>query len=66
MPMSNKDRASKAARASHESRTPEERREFGRRAYLAGAVKAVVARAPELTPEQVSQLRTVFCEGGTR
>ncbi|WP_374539488.1 hypothetical protein [Micromonospora aurantiaca (nom. illeg.)] len=40
--------------------TPEARRESARRAYLAGAVNAVVARAPELTPDQVARLRAVF------
>ena len=38
----------------------EQRRERARKAHLASAVNAVVKRAPELTPEQFSKLRTVF------
>ncbi len=41
-------------------KTPEQRREHARRMHLAGAVKAVVARAPELTDEQVAKLRGIF------
>lgn len=40
--------------------TPEQRQEIGRKGYLAAAVKAVVDRAPELTPDQVNRLRTLF------
>ena len=60
MPLSTKERASRAARASHEAKTPEQRREHARRAYLAGAVNAVVANAPTLTPEQAAKLRAIF------
>lgn len=47
-----------------ERMTPEQRKERARKAHLAGAVKAVVDRAPELTPEQVTELRAIF--GGGR
>jgi hypothetical protein len=60
MPMSTKERASIAGRARADSQTPEERQALARKAYLTGAVNAVVARAPELTPDQVSKLRAVF------
>ena len=63
--MSAKERASKGARASHESKTPDERRAHARHAYLAGAVKAVVDRAPELSPEQAAKLRAVFGGGAS-
>ena len=58
--MNSKERAASAGRARQASMTPEQRSEHGRRAYLAGAVKAVVDRAPELSPEQVAKLRTLF------
>ncbi|MEV0898370.1 hypothetical protein [Actinoplanes sp. NPDC049802] len=58
--MSTKERGALGGRARSEKLTPEQRREQARRAHLAGAVKAVVDRAPELTPEQVSKLRTLF------
>lgn len=60
MPMSTKERAAKAGRARMEALSPEERREHARRAYLAGAVNAVVERAPELTPDQAAKLRAIF------
>lgn len=41
-------------------RTPEQRKELSRRAHLAGSVNAVVARAPELSPEQRARLRALF------
>lgn len=40
--------------------SPEERKASSRKAYLAGAVKAVVDRAPELTPEQAAKLAAIF------
>lgn len=43
-----------------ENLSPARRREIARQAHLAGAVKAVVDRAPELTPEQTAKLRAVF------
>lgn len=42
------------------SLTPARRKEIARTAHLASAVKAVVDRAPELTPEQVAKLRAAF------
>lgn len=58
--MSTIERASLAGRARAESQTPEQRKELARKAYLIGAVNAVVDRAPELTPEQIDRLRAVF------
>ena len=43
-----------------ENLTPERRREIARKAHLASAVNAVVARAPELSPEQAAKLRAIF------
>ena len=44
--------------------SPEERKAISRKAYLAGAVNAVVARAPELTPEQAAKLAAIFAPSG--
>ncbi|MEW2141373.1 hypothetical protein AB0869_00975 [Micromonospora vinacea] len=60
MPLSIQERTSRAGRASAASMTPEQRRERARKAHLASAVNAVVARAPELTPDQAAKLRAVF------
>lgn len=59
--MSTTERASIAAHARAASLTPEQRKAASRKAYLAGAVKAVVGRAPELSPEQITKLRAVLC-----
>jgi hypothetical protein len=40
--------------------TPAERSAFGRKAYLVGAVKAVVDRAPELTDGQKARIRAAL------
>jgi hypothetical protein len=40
--------------------SPEERHEQARRMHLAGAVKAVVDRAPELTPGQRARIRAIL------
>lgn len=58
--MSTKERASIAGRARADSQTPAERRALARKAYLTGAVNAVVSRAPELSPEQTAKLRAIF------
>lgn len=63
--LSTTERASKAGRARAENLTPERRKEIARSAYLTGAVKAVVDRAPELSPEQAAKLRAVFCGGAS-
>ncbi|MFJ1538665.1 hypothetical protein ACIODS_09000 [Micromonospora chalcea] len=60
MPLSVRERTSKAGRASAAALTPEQRKERASRAHLASAVAAVVNRAPELTPDQVARLRAVF------
>lgn len=38
------------------NRTPEQRREHGRRTYLIGAAKATAERAEDLTPEQAREV----------
>lgn len=58
--MSVKECVTRAGRARAASQTPEQRQELARRAYLAGAVNAVVNRAPELTPEQRGRLVAIF------
>ncbi|WP_433612465.1 hypothetical protein ACQP2P_01415 [Dactylosporangium sp. CA-139114] len=58
--MSTKERAALAGRARQASMTPAQRSEMASKGHLAAAVKAVVDRAPELSPEQVSTLRRVF------
>ena len=60
MPMSTIERARIAARASAAAKTPEQRKAHSRKAYLAGAVNAIVSRAPELTTEQTERLRAIF------
>lgn len=48
-------------------RTPEQRQQLARHAYLTGAVNAVVNRAPDLSPDQRARLRALFApavEGG--
>ncbi len=60
MPLSTRERASRAGRALQASRSPEERREAMRKVRLAAAVKAIVESAPELTPEQAAKLRAIF------
>jgi len=52
MTMSTTDRARLAALARHSSRSPAARREIARRAFLTGAVRAVIERTHELTAEQ--------------
>jgi hypothetical protein len=42
------------------SQTAEQRREQARTLYLAGAVKAVVDRAPELTDDQRAKIRAIL------
>ncbi len=55
-----KEKARARSLAAHAAMTPEARRERARKAHLASAVNAVVARAPELSSEQVARLRAVF------
>jgi hypothetical protein len=42
------------------SQTAEQRHEQARKLYLAGAVKAVVDRAPELTDDQRAKIRAIL------
>jgi hypothetical protein len=64
MALSMKERGAKGGSATAANRTPEERREAARRAYLSGAVNAVAAavaaNAPELSAEQLARLRQVL------
>jgi hypothetical protein len=41
---------------------PEQRSARASKAHLAGAVNAVVAKAPQLTEEQITRLRALFCD----
>lgn len=59
--MSPRERGVLAGYARAASLTPEQRKTASRKAYLAGAVNAVVNRAPELSDEQVARLRAVLC-----
>jgi hypothetical protein len=59
-PLTHAQRGALGARALNARLSPDERKEASRRAYLAGAVNAVVSRAPELTPEQRDKLRAIF------
>lgn len=62
MPMSTVERASIGGRAASAAMTPEARKERARKAHLASCVAIVVARAPELTSDQVAKLRAVFAK----
>jgi hypothetical protein len=48
------------ARVANASMTAAERHERARKAHLAGAVNAVVARAPELSDAQRAKLQALF------
>jgi len=41
-------------------RTQKERSEAASKAHLGSCVAAIVAKAPQLTPEQVAKLRAIF------
>jgi hypothetical protein len=58
--LSHAERGQIGGRKHQASLTPEQRQESMRKARLAAAVKAVVDRAQELTPDQVQRLRSVF------
>lgn len=60
-----KERGAAGGRARAERLSPERRREIASLGHLAGSVKAVVDRAPELTLEQIEQLRAAL-DGMTR
>lgn len=60
MALSAVERGSMGGRARMARQTPEQRKALASKGYLSAAVKAVVARAPELSPEQVATLREVF------
>lgn len=53
-------RGSAGGRARAAKLSPERRTEIARKASLAAAVAGVVARAPELSAEQVAKLRAIF------
>jgi hypothetical protein len=66
MPISVQERAANSRKGgliAADRMTPEQRRERSRKAHLAGAVNAIVKRAPELTAEQVSRLSAIFSGG---
>ena len=60
-----KENARARALAANGAMTPEQRKARASKGYLSAAVNAVVARAPELSSEQVAKLRAVFA-GGVR
>jgi hypothetical protein len=69
VPMTRTEAAAHARRIRLETATPEQRTAQTHKARLAAAVKAVVDRAPELTDDQRTRLRTIFIapsEGGGR
>jgi hypothetical protein len=41
-------------------RTAEQRKQAASKAHLGSCIAAIVAKAPELTPEQIAKLRTIF------
>lgn len=60
MPLSHSERGRLGADLVNERMTPEQRKERAQKAYLTGAVRTVLARRPQLTPEQVALLRAEF------
>lgn len=41
-------------------RTAEQRKQAASKAHLGSCVAAIVARAPDLSPDQIAKLRTIF------
>lgn len=69
MPMSTTERARIAGRARAEKLSPQRRREIARQGHLASAVSAILARASELSGDDIAHLRTVLAatpQQGTR
>jgi hypothetical protein len=60
MPMSHAERGRLGGLKRAYSQTAEQRHEQARKLYLAGAVKAVVDRAPELTDDQRAKIRAIL------
>jgi hypothetical protein len=60
VPMSTTERARIAGRARAEKLSPQRRREIARQGHLASAVSAILARASELSGDDIAQLRTVL------
>lgn len=60
MSLSCAERGRMGALKANANRSPDQRKELCRTAYLAGAVKAVVSRAPELSSAQITSLRALF------
>ena len=62
--LSHSERGRLGAEAAAAKRTPEQRREIARHAYMTGAVNSVVNSvvdgAPDLTPSQLARLRALF------
>jgi hypothetical protein len=59
MPMSHAERGRLGGLKRAHSQTAEQRHEQAKKLYLAGAVKAVVDRAPELTDDQRARIRAI-------
>jgi hypothetical protein len=59
-PLTHAERGAMGARVANASMTAAERHERARKAHLAGAVNAVVARAPELSDAQRAKLQALF------
>jgi hypothetical protein len=60
VPMSHAERGRLGGLKRAYSQTAEQRHEQARKLYLAGAVKAVVDRAPELTDDQRAKIRAIL------
>jgi hypothetical protein len=60
VPMSHAERGRLGGLKRAYSQTSEQRHEQARKLYLAGAVKAVVDRAPELTDDQRARIRAIL------
>jgi hypothetical protein len=60
VPMSHAQRGRLGGLKRAYSQTAEQRQEQARKLYLAGAIKAVVDRAPELTDEQRARIRAIL------
>lgn len=64
-PMPFAERGRIGAHAVNSKRTPEQRLEVARHAYLAGAVNTVEKKYPELSPDQRARLRALFAPEST-
>lgn len=60
MPLTHAECGRLGARKVNESRSPDQRRDAARHAYLIGAVRTVVGRMADLAPDQRDELRTAL------